>query len=225
MCGRIVQASDPLRYALVDGLDVPDSRIKPLSYKRRAKSAPLCDPRKPPRTGERSLDLLRWGLIPHGCPDPEGRRKPINARAKSVAQLPSFCGAYAKRRCIVPVDCFFEWRAVKGARAKTALRRRDERPHAVRTRRAAGELASSAKRRVDSQLHDHHRAGERAGRANPRPMPLILPKNTYERRLGAEPDPHDLLVPFPSELMVMWPVSTRVSKPENDDASLLDPAA
>jgi len=56
-------------------------------------------------------------------------------------------------------------------------------------------------------------------------MPLILPKTAYERWLGGEPDPHDLLVPFPAELMVMWPVSTRVNKPENDDASLLDPAA
>jgi len=39
------------------------------------------------------------------------------------------------------------------------------------------------------------------------------------------PDPSDLLTPFPAELMVMWPVSTRVNSPDNDDASLLDPAA
>jgi putative SOS response-associated peptidase YedK len=56
-------------------------------------------------------------------------------------------------------------------------------------------------------------------------MPLILPKAACERWLGGEPDPHDLLVPFPAELMAMWPVSTRVNKPENDDASLLEPAA
>ena len=56
-------------------------------------------------------------------------------------------------------------------------------------------------------------------------MPLILPKAACERWLSGEPDPHDLLVPFPAELMAMWPVSTRVNKPENDDASLLDPAA
>jgi putative SOS response-associated peptidase YedK len=56
-------------------------------------------------------------------------------------------------------------------------------------------------------------------------MPLILPKNAYERWLGDEPDPHDLLAAFPANLMVMWPVSTRVNSPDNDDASLLDPAA
>ena len=53
------------------------------------------------------------GLIPHGCKDPEGGRKPINARAESVARLPTFRTAYAKRRCIVPVDCFFEWHAIR----------------------------------------------------------------------------------------------------------------
>src|SRR6476660_8616332 len=56
-------------------------------------------------------------------------------------------------------------------------------------------------------------------------MPLILSKSAYERWLGLEPDPHDLLTPFPAELMVMGPVSTRVNSPDNDDASLLDPAA
>jgi putative SOS response-associated peptidase YedK len=100
-------------------------------------------------TGERALDLLRWGLIPHGCGDPDGGRKPINARAETVAQLPTFRAGYAKRRCIVPVDCFFEWRATKGARA-----------HALRHRRPVGETASSAKRRLDSHLRYPHRAGE-----------------------------------------------------------------
>ena len=38
-----------------------------------------------------------------------------------------------------------------------------------------------------------------------------------------EPDPRDLLVPFPSELMMMWPISTRVNKPDNDDPSILEP--
>jgi putative SOS response-associated peptidase YedK len=56
-------------------------------------------------------------------------------------------------------------------------------------------------------------------------MSLILPKSAYERWLGPEPDPHDLLVPFPAEPMAMWPISTRVNRPENDDATLLDPAA
>jgi putative SOS response-associated peptidase YedK len=109
MCGRVVQASDPLRFAFVDGLDVPDSRAKPPSY-NVAPSQLLYVIRENHETGQRTLELLRWGLIPHGCEDPEGGRKPINARAESVARLPTFRAAYAKRRCIVPVDCFFSER-------------------------------------------------------------------------------------------------------------------
>jgi hypothetical protein len=55
--------------------------------------------------------------------------------------------------------------------------------------------------------------------------PGCLGAETWQRQpLGDweahEAHPHDLLVPFPAELMAMWPVSTRVNKPENDDASL-----
>ena len=56
-------------------------------------------------------------------------------------------------------------------------------------------------------------------------MPVILPREAYDRWLaGIEPDPRDLLVPYPSEPMTMWPISTRVNKPDNDDAAILDSA-
>ena len=58
------------------------------------------------KTGEVSLDPLRWGLIPYWCEDPKGGRKPINAKCETVRTLPSFREAYRKRRCILPVDGF-----------------------------------------------------------------------------------------------------------------------
>jgi putative SOS response-associated peptidase YedK len=56
-------------------------------------------------------------------------------------------------------------------------------------------------------------------------MPLILNPGDHKRWLSDEPDPRDLLRPFPAEPMRMWPISTRVNKPENDDPSLLEPIA
>ena len=54
-------------------------------------------------------------------------------------------------------------------------------------------------------------------------MPAILAPGDYDRWLSAEPDPHDLLVTYPSEPMRMWPISKRVNKPENDDPAILEP--
>jgi putative SOS response-associated peptidase YedK len=56
-------------------------------------------------------------------------------------------------------------------------------------------------------------------------MPLILAPADYTRWISDEPDPHDLLGPFPAEPMRMWPISTRVNKPENDDPSIVEPIA
>jgi putative SOS response-associated peptidase YedK len=54
-------------------------------------------------------------------------------------------------------------------------------------------------------------------------MPLILARGDYARWLSEEPDPRDLMHPFPAALMRIWSISTRVNKPENDDPSILEP--
>jgi putative SOS response-associated peptidase YedK len=84
MCGRIIQASGPLRYQLVDGLDVSDSRLS--NIPRRYNGAPsqeLFVIRQNHETGERSLDLLKWGLVPSWSGDPKGAPKPINSYLRS----------------------------------------------------------------------------------------------------------------------------------------------
>jgi hypothetical protein len=53
-------------------------------------------------------------------------------------------------------------------------------------------------------------------------MPVILSRSDYMSWLSEEPDPRDLMCPFPTELMRMWPISTRVNKPENDDPSIVE---
>jgi putative SOS response-associated peptidase YedK len=54
-------------------------------------------------------------------------------------------------------------------------------------------------------------------------MPLILAPHEYKRWLGDDPDPSDLLRPFPAEPMRMWADFDWVNKPENDEPSILEP--
>ena len=53
-------------------------------------------------------------------------------------------------------------------------------------------------------------------------MPLILHPNDFARWLSDEPDPRELIRPFPVEPIRMWPISTKVNKPENDDPSIVE---
>jgi putative SOS response-associated peptidase YedK len=119
MCGRITQKSNPNRFGL--GLTTV-TLMEPLQLPPpRYNGAPSQDHwliRQHAKTGDRTLDRLWWGLIPYWVKDANGGRKPINAKAETVASLPSFRDAYRRRRCLLPIDNFFEWRAIKGAKVK-----------------------------------------------------------------------------------------------------------
>lgn len=224
MCGRVIQSSGPFKLAIVHGMNVHDSRAS--NYPRRYNAAPsqeLLVIRRNRETDEVSIDPLRWGLIPYWCKDPKGGRKPINAKAETVARLPMFRDAYARRRCILPVDGFFEWRAIKGLEAKQpfAIAMRDGSPFGIAgiwenwKDPASGEwqrtfaIITVSPNELLAQIHDR--------------MPAILDRADCDRWLGDESDPHDLLRSFPSDLMRMWPISARVNKPANDEPSILDP--
>lgn len=222
MCGRVIQNSGPLRYAVVEGMEGRDSRTH--NYPPRWNGAPsqeLLVIRRNHATGQVSLDPLRWGLIPYWCKDPG--RKPINAKCETVAILPSFREAYRRRRCILPVDGFFEWKPIKGQRAKQpyAIAMKDGQPFGIggiwenwkdptggKWVRTFAVITTDANVLV-AEIHDR--------------MPLILRSQDYMQWLSDEPDPHDLMRPYPAEPMRMWPISTRVNKPENDDPSILEP--
>ena len=99
MCGRVIQSSSPLRLSIVDGLDAKDDRLN--GFRSRYNAAPsqkLLVIAEDKETGTPSLELMRWGLIPYWMKDRKGGRKPINAEAETVAKLPMFRTAYAKRR-------------------------------------------------------------------------------------------------------------------------------
>jgi putative SOS response-associated peptidase YedK len=58
---------------------------------------------------QRELRLVRWGLVPSWAKDLKVGARMINARAETVATKPSFRGAFAKRRCLIPADGYYEW--------------------------------------------------------------------------------------------------------------------
>src|SRR5689334_24844385 len=143
--------------------------------------------------------------------------------ARPCGTCPRSANAYRLRRCIVPVDGFFEWKAIKGQKAKQpyAIAMKDGAPFGIAgiwenwKDPASGEwirtfaIITTDANALVAEIHDR--------------MPVILPREGYARWLGEEADPCDLMRPFPAELMRIWPISTRVNKPENDDASILDP--
>jgi len=223
MCGRITQKSDPRVLSLGTATLIEPLTEAPGPRFNGAPGQQHWVIRQHPRTGERHLDRLWWGLIPYwtkGAP----KQRPINATAERVAAAPMFRAAYAKRRCLVPVDNFFEWAKVKGKGPKQpyAVAMRSGEPFAL-----AGIWESWRHPETDEAVRTFcivtTPANEMLDAIHDR-MPVILPPQAYDRWLSAiEPDPRDLLAPYPSDLMTMWPVSARVSKPDHDDAAILAP--
>jgi putative SOS response-associated peptidase YedK len=136
-----------------------------------------------------------------------------------------FRDAYCQRRCILPVDGFYEWQAIKGQKARQpyAIAMKDGQPFGIgglwenwkdptsgEWIRTFAVITTDANELV-AEIHDR--------------MPLILAPGDYNRWLSAEADPRDLLRPFPVDPMRIWPISTRVNKPENNEPSLLEPVA
>lgn len=165
----------------------------------------------------------RWGLIPSWVKEAKPKVQPANARCESVRTNGMFRGAYRSRRCLVPVDGYFEWKAIKGKKQPYALAMADGRPFCLAgiwesradpdnrpgTEQKTFAIVTCAPNELVATIHDR--------------MPVILHEKDYARWLGDYPDPADLLAPFPSELMKVWPVSTRVNNVRNQEPDLLDP--
>jgi putative SOS response-associated peptidase YedK len=176
--------------------------------------------RRHPETGERHLDLLKWGLLPSWTKDPTKAKRPINARSETIATSGLFRGAFKIRRCIVPADAFYEWRATESGKQPFAIARQDGQPMAfaglwegfrspddtiTRTFTVATTKASAD---VD-ELHDR--------------MPVILEPADWPAWLGETAgDPAALLRPAPEGTLRTWAVSRRVNTPRNNAPDLLE---
>lgn len=119
MCGRYASTKDPATLAVefdaVDatggagpGADYNVAPTKPvLSVVTRH---PRDEPGEPdPGRTERSIRVMRWGLVPRWAKDPGIGSRLINARAETAARKPAFRDAVARRRCLLPADGWYEW--------------------------------------------------------------------------------------------------------------------
>ena len=113
MCGRFVTASSPA--LLAERFDVDEIAIEgdPEPNYNVAPREQVAVVRE--REGRRVLSRLRWGLVPSWAKDPSIGDRMINARAEGLATKPAYKRSFAKKRCIIPADGFYEWQVVAPA--------------------------------------------------------------------------------------------------------------
>lgn len=158
---------------------------------------------------QRRLARATWGL------PPVENRPLINARAESLAERPTFRQALAERRCVVPVDGFFEWDGAQpywlhrpdGGLLLLAGLWEEGAPDADGLARPRFVVITTAPNRLVAPVHDR--------------MPAILPPGCLADWLTRPAVEH--LAPAPDDALVATPVSPRVNSARNDDARLLDP--
>ena len=177
--------------------------------------------------GERTVRLMRWGLLPRWRKPGEGRTvAPINARAETLLEKPMFRPLVGRKRCIVPANGFYEWRRDGARKQPFYLTAKD------------GSLFGFAGLYDETTDPD----GEILGSytiitTNPNPlvaplhdrMPAILRLGDEDEWLSREEtDPHAaqaLLQPYPAEAMTVYAVGPGVNNPRNDSPTLIAPVA
>ena len=189
-----------------------------------APTDPLPVVRYDAKAGERSLDVMRWGLVPFWTKDIKVGFANINAKAEGIEGKPAFREAFARRRCLVPVDNFYEWKKTATGKQPYAVALANRGLMALaglweNWRSPAGEwvrsfaIVTTEPNALCAELHNR--------------MPVVLARENWPVWLGEEPANvpklKAMLVPYPSEEMTCSPVSPRVGNVKNNDPSLIEP--
>jgi putative SOS response-associated peptidase YedK len=167
-----------------------------------------------------ALRPLRWGLVPYWSKAPGKGVRPVNAHGETAHQKPMFAQLLRGRRCLVPADWFYEWKATPAGRIPYLFQLASReplvlgglwdtwhygRPEAI----ATFAILTCLPNELAASVHDR--------------MPLIVAPEDAPRWLDRdEPDVHDLLRPLPAEEMTAYRVSVRVNSAANDDAGLIE---
>jgi putative SOS response-associated peptidase YedK len=179
---------------------------------------------RPPQD-QRLLTTFRWGLIPFWAKDPKIGYRMINARAESVFTSPAFRTSIRRKRCLIPVDAFYEWQRREGApKQPYAIHRRDGAPLALAGIWSAWKdplseewlrscsIVTTTPNELMARIHDR--------------MPVILAPQDWDLWLDPQLDDvaelRGLLVPAPAAELEAYPVSTLVNATRNEGAALLE---
>jgi len=221
MCGRYSLAAPADEIAAAFGL--PDVPTVAARY-NIAPTQPVLVVRSA-SPGVRELVELRWGLIPGWADQPAAGPPLINARAESAATRPAFRDAFRWRRCALPASGFYEWKRLERGKQPYYVRRKDGRLLALAglwerwEHRGAG-VESCAVITVppnDDLVGIHDR------------MPALLVDEALDRWLDpTRRQPVELsgiLAPLDPGELVVYPVSLRVNRAENDDAACIAPVS
>jgi putative SOS response-associated peptidase YedK len=226
MCGRVRLSSDVSEIKLV--FSIPPHRPTPnfAPSWNVAPTDPLPVVRYDTRAGERSLDVMRWGLVPFWAKDIKVGFANINAKAEGIEGKPAFREAFQRRRCLVPVDNFYEWKKTAVGKQPYAVALADRglmalaglwemwRSHAGERVRSFA-IITTTPNELCAELHNR--------------MPVVLKPGAWPAWLGEEPADvpqlKALLASYPAAEMVVWPVSPRVGNVKNNDPSLIEPIA
>jgi putative SOS response-associated peptidase YedK len=115
MCGRYDLSENPAAIrARFDVSSVPEFAAS--GDVRPTERAPII--RINSQSGKRECALARWGLVPAWAKDLKFASRCINARFETLAKVPAYRAAFRSRRCLVPVNAFFEWGGPTGHRTK-----------------------------------------------------------------------------------------------------------
>jgi putative SOS response-associated peptidase YedK len=223
MCGRFtLTASREALHNLFPLFDVPalDPRYNV------APTQSVLAVRVPPADDQPAPALLRWGLIPAWAADPKKARQPINARAETAAELPTFRVAFRRRRCLIVADGFYEWQKTTGKHKQPYyFRLKDGSPFAFAGLWERWERGGEP---IDSCAILTTTANELVRPVHER-MPVMLSPQDFDVWLDPKaqqgPALQALLRPYPAEQMTAYPVTARVNNPRQDDAACLLPLA
>jgi putative SOS response-associated peptidase YedK len=186
--------------------------------------------------GGRSGSLMRWGLVPFFARGVPPKYSTINARIETIETAPSYRGPWKRgQRCLVPALGFYEWHLDElGRKGPFFIKDVEHEYFGIAglwdsSQPADGSPPVESCTLITMPANElmasiHNVKGTAPLAPELRRMPAIVRREDYDAWLGGTPaQARAVLVPYPSQLMIAWPVGTRVNSPRNDDATLIEP--